>query len=51
MLRVKGYAETARITFPDPHTHYYHDEFDVVEGRLLKYWEWTHFPLQPGDES
>jgi hypothetical protein len=51
VLNAMGYTEVSKITFPAPHAHHYHPELDAVERQLLKYWEWKHFPLQPGDES
>ena len=35
---------------PCPHSHHYHVEFDEDEDRLVRYWNWLHFPLQPTDD-
>ena len=39
-----------KIRFPVPHVHSYLPSFDGDEARILSHWEWTHFPLQQGDE-
>jgi hypothetical protein len=48
MLAKKGFLES-KIELPFPHTHHYHQEFDVDVLSLLSGYEWVKSPLQPGD--
>lgn len=49
VLRQRGFAEGA-VALPYPHSHHYHSSFDTEEDEVAAYWDWTHFPLQSGDE-
>jgi hypothetical protein len=40
-----------QFAIPVPHWHAYHAEYDAIEHRLLKRWEWIHSPLRPQDEA
>jgi hypothetical protein len=51
ILTTAGLAETTSIKIPDPHVHYYNQEYDADCRTLLKYWNWQHFPLGENDES
>jgi hypothetical protein len=39
------------FSIPIPHWHKYHAEYDAIEHRLLKRWDWIHSPLRPQDEA
>ncbi|PWK53980.1 hypothetical protein [Pleionea mediterranea] len=36
--------------FPVPHMHSYNSEYTNTESELFEYWNWSHSPLQDGDE-
>jgi hypothetical protein len=38
------------VRIPAPHSHQYNAEFDSEETRIFETVEWTHFPLEPGDD-
>ena len=40
-----------QFAIPGPHWHAYHAEYDAMEHRLLKRWDWIHSPLRPQDEA
>jgi hypothetical protein len=40
-----------QFSIPVPHWHAYHAEYDAIEHRLLKRWEWIYSPLRPQDEA
>jgi hypothetical protein len=48
ILTSQGFSEGV-FQFPAPHHHCYNVEFDQEEARILGYWDWEHFPLQPRD--
>lgn len=39
------------FSIPIPHWHKYHAEYDAIEHRLLKRWDWIHSPLRAQDEA
>lgn len=39
------------FSIPIPHWHKYHAEYDAIERRLLKRWDWVYSPLRPQDEA
>lgn len=41
--------QRGEVSFPSPHSHYYNDEFDNEEERILKYWDWRQSPLMDND--
>jgi len=49
-LRAKGLREAQQIRFPSPHSHHYHDSFDVELDALIKHLAWKQSPLVDGDE-
>jgi hypothetical protein len=49
VLKARGLIE-GEVVLPVPHAHAYNAAFDSAEDELAGYWEWSHFPLQPGDE-
>lgn len=49
VLQARRFIE-GEVILPVPHTHSYNACFDADEDELAGYWEWAHFPLQPGDE-
>ncbi len=49
-VKAAGFSEGEVLT-PVPHSHNYHPEFDSEEDRIMEYWSWTRFPLQPGDDD
>lgn len=46
LLKTKGF-EPREIQIPDPHTHNYNVEFDDSEAKVLEYFEWLQFPINP----
>jgi hypothetical protein len=50
VLQSRGFAE-GEPHLPVPHSHNYNAAYDDTEDELAEYWEWTHFPLQPGDDE
>ena len=48
-LEREGFRE-GEIELPAPHAHSYHVQFDAAEDEIVAYWEWSYFPLQPGDD-
>jgi hypothetical protein len=48
-LDKKGFSRQD-VKIACPHTHNYNREFDEAEDRILKHWEWKHFPLQEDDD-
>jgi hypothetical protein len=50
LLEASGYVEASELSFPAPHRHSFHGEFDVAEHKLVTMPGWTRFPLQAGDE-
>ena len=48
-LKLTGF-KPGRVRIPCPHTHNYHPEFDTTEDELFAYWNWSWFPLEPGDD-
>lgn len=50
VLTSRGLTE-GEVVLPVPHSHAYNAAFDAAEDELAGAWEWSHFPLQPGDES
>jgi len=44
-------TEVSEVTFPFPHAHHYHDEFDSEAQRILHSEEWIHSPLHTADEN
>lgn len=49
VLKDNGFSE-GEISTPDPHAHSYHSEFDTEQDRLMGYWRWKRFPLEPDDD-
>lgn len=39
------------VSIPVPHWHKYHAEYDALEHRLLKGWDWMYSPLRSQDEA
>lgn len=39
-----------RVEIPAPHVHRYNSEFDADEDRVMKRWDWIHFPLEDSDD-
>jgi hypothetical protein len=50
ILKDAGLKEAAEVRFPAPHTHFYNQEFDSEEARILKEFNWIHSPLRLGDD-
>ena len=50
VLQSQGFSE-GEVNLPVPHSHNYNAAFDIAEDELVAYWEWSRFPLQPGDED
>jgi hypothetical protein len=48
VLAHRKFTEAA-IPFPEPHVHWYHNEFDQTENQLFAEFEWLRFPLQEND--
>jgi hypothetical protein len=49
VLAALGFTD-GEIELPAPHCHYYHSDYDAAEEELASYWNWSYFPLQPGDD-
>jgi hypothetical protein len=49
VLTALGFTE-GEIELPAPHSHNYHSAYDASEEALVSYWNWSYFPLQPGDD-
>jgi len=43
--------QRGEVDLPVPHSHHYHAEHDVDEGRLLNALEWIYSPLRDQDED
>jgi hypothetical protein len=50
ILAEERYSETESVSFPAPHGHNYHVEFDADERALIANEQWTRSPLRDGDE-
>lgn len=50
-LSAMEFNEVAKIRFPSPHSHHYHQSFDSEEDRLLKYWDWHRTTLKDSDHE
>lgn len=50
ILRVEGLLEVSKIDIPCPHTHFFHEEFDDEQDKLLSFYDWKHSPLRDEDE-
>jgi hypothetical protein len=42
--------QNGEVKTPAPHSHRYHAEFDADEAKMMAYWPWKKFPLQPDDD-
>jgi hypothetical protein len=51
ILNTQAIVEVPEITIPSPHIHYYHQEYDEEERRLLGYWNWMRSPLREQDDE
>jgi hypothetical protein len=49
ILEAKAIAETQQVKIPSPHVHYYHEEYDQDESRLLGHWNWKRSSLRNQD--
>ncbi|MBL9174829.1 MAG: hypothetical protein JNL10_14925 [Verrucomicrobiales bacterium] len=50
VLKDLGYSDAPELSFPSPHAHQYHQEFDEAERTLVSLPGWRCSPLDPGDE-
>lgn len=50
-LSAMEFNEVAKIRFPSPHSHHYHQSLDSEEDRLLEYWNWHPTPLKESDQE
>jgi hypothetical protein len=51
-ITLLGFSQVEKISFPFPHTHHYHAEFDSTAERLFADEKWAAVsPLRTGDES
>jgi len=48
-LSSRGFTE-GPVGFPAPHGHGFDPRNDSDEDRILRYWQWIKFPLQPEDK-
>jgi hypothetical protein len=51
LLEAAGYVEARELSFPAPHRHSFHAEFDAAERKLVALPGWTRSPLLPEDEA
>ena len=49
VLKRRGFMEGS-FSIPVPHVHSFHGELDGEVERLLTYFDWRHFELEPGDD-
>jgi hypothetical protein len=49
VLRSRGLG-AGHVPPPQTHQHSYNAKYDKEEDRIMKYWSWIPFPLQPSDE-
>lgn len=40
-----------KVNVPGPHWHAYHPEYDRLQNRLLRRWNWVQNPLRSVDEA
>jgi hypothetical protein len=50
ILKLEGLVGVPKVNIPFPHTHFFHEECDNEQARLLAFYDWMHSPLRKEDE-